>query len=93
MNVSLFSNEVKLEDERVMKLDYILTEGSSETEQIPFYGVKIIKFLGDLEEADEIAGVSETREDAVGIIRKLYQFQVTPISMPEIVDELITLGM
>lgn len=93
MSVSLFSNEVELEDERVMKLDYILTEGTSETEQIPFYGVKIVKLLGGLVETDEIPGVSEKREDAVEIIRQLYQFQVTPISMTEIVDELITLGM
>jgi hypothetical protein len=79
-----------LEDERVMKLNYSLTEKVSEMDKTPFYGVKITKFLGDLVESDEISGVTASREDALSIIRKLCQFQVTPVSMVEIVDELVT---
>ncbi len=90
MNDSYFCCEVMLEDERVMKLNYSLTEKVSEMDKTPFYGVKITKFLGDLVESDEISGVTASREDALSIIRKLCQFQVTPVSMVEIVDELVT---
>jgi hypothetical protein len=90
----LFSNEVLLEDERVMKLDYSLTEKISEADQKePYYGVKITKFLDDLVESDEIPGISSSKEAVVSIIKKLCQFEVTPISMAEIVDELVTQGL
>lgn len=88
----LFSNEVMLEDERIMKLDYSLTEKVSETNQAPYYGVRITKFLDELVESDEISGISESRENVVSMIKKLCQFQVTPVSMAEIVDELVTQG-
>lgn len=88
----LFSNEVTLEDERVMKLDYTLTERLSVAEKnTPYYGVQVTKYLDSTTESDEIAGISTSKEDVISIIKKLFQFQVTPISMVEIVDELITL--
>ncbi len=92
MKQVLFSNEVMLEDDRVMKLDYCLTERISEADQTPYYGVMITKFLNELVETEEITGVSASREDAVTIIKKLCQFEVTPISMVEIVDELVAQG-
>ena len=92
MKQVIFSNEVMLEDDRVMKLDYFLTERISEADQTPYYGVMITKHLDELKETEEIAGVSTSREDVVSIIKKLCQFEVTPISMVEIVDELVTQG-
>jgi hypothetical protein len=92
MKQVLFSNEVMLEDDRVMKLDYSLTERVSEKGQEQYYGVMITKFLDDSVESEEIAGVSSSREDVVTIIKKLCQFEVTPISMIEVVDELVTQG-
>ncbi|MDD3173311.1 MAG: DUF6514 family protein [Herbinix sp.] len=90
----LFSNEVMLEDERVMKLDYCLTEKISETEdKVSYFGIKVTKVLEDLRESDEVTGISTSREDVVSIIQKLCQFVVTPISMVEIVDELVTQGV
>ncbi|MDF2512887.1 MAG: hypothetical protein K0S04_2753 [Herbinix sp.] len=90
----LFSNEVLLEDARVMKLDYSLTERVSETNQdAPFYGVRITKRLDESVEADEITGISTSRDVVVSIIKKLCQHEVTPISMVEIVDELVTQGI
>lgn len=90
----LFSNEVRLEDERVMKLDYSLTEKTSETEcDGPYYGVRITRILDNMTEADEVTGISTSKDDVVQIIKKLFQFEVTPISMVEIVDELVTLGV
>lgn len=93
MKKLLFSNEVMLEDERVMKLDYCLTEGNSETNQTPYYGVSITKNVDALSESDEITGISTSREEVIAIIKKLYRFEVTPISMVEIVDELVTQGV
>lgn len=90
----LFSNEVLLEDARVMKLDYSLTERCSETDlAAPFYGVRITKRLEDSVETDEITGISTSRDAVVSIIKKLCQFEVTPISMVEIVDDLVTQGV
>ena len=90
----LFSNEVILEDERVMKLDYSLTEKASEADpETSYYGVKVTKHLSDQVEADEIPAISDSKAFVVSIIKKLCLFEVTPISMVEIVDELITEGM
>lgn len=92
MKKVLFTNEVELENERVMKLDYCLTERISESNQAPYYGVSITKVLDDQTESDEVSGISTSRESVVAIIKKLCQFEVTPVSMVEIVDELVTLG-
>lgn len=90
----LFSNEVLLEDARVMKLDYSLTEKHLEENQItPYYGVKITKYLDDLIESDEVTGISSSRENMIFIIKRLCQFEVTPISMVEIIDDMVTLGV
>ena len=87
----LFSSKVLLEDARSMQLDYCLMESFSEADQgTPYYGVKISKYLGDTVEADEVPGISSSRDSVVSILEKLHRFEVTPISMIEIVDELVT---
>jgi hypothetical protein len=90
----LFSNEVMLEDERMMKLDYSLTEKYTQENQItPYYGIQIAKYLGDSVETEEITGISYSKDTVVSIIKKLLRYEVTPISMVEIVDDLITEGI
>lgn len=90
----LFSNEVLLEDSRVMKLDYSLTEKRLEADQdTSYYGVKITKHLDNLIESDEVTGISTSKETVITMIRKLCQFEVTPISMVEILDDLVTQGI
>ncbi len=93
MKEVIFSSEITLEDEKVMKLDYSLTQGITETDQTTYYGVEITKYLENMVESDEILGVSLSKEDTVAMIKILYQNQVTPISMIEIVDDLITQGV
>ncbi len=88
----LFTSKVKLSEERVMKLDYSLIERNSELNQA-YYGIRVTKFLDDSTESDEIPGISASRENAVSILEKLFQYEVTPISMVEIVDELVTQGI
>lgn len=90
----LFSNRVILEDTKSMQLDYSIMESVSEEDHVtPYYGVKISKFLGETVEVDEVAGISTSRESVVMVLKKLFQFEVTPISMVEIVDELMTQGL
>ncbi len=94
MKQLLFSNEVLLEDARVMKLDYCLTEKFSDSEpRFSYFGVNITKRLDDIMESDEISGISASRDKVISIIKKLCQFEVTPISMVEILDELVTQGI
>ncbi len=89
----LFSSKVKLEDEREMALDYFLTEMISEADRVtPYFGVGIIKQSGAITETEEICGVSASKETAIGILEKLYRYQVTPMSLAEAVDELVTLA-
>jgi hypothetical protein len=89
----LFSSEVVLEDERIMKLDYCLTERYlEENSKTPYYGVRVAKHLEDMTEVEEVAGISESRDFVKSILKKLCLFEVTPISTVEIVDELVTQG-
>lgn len=94
MKELLFSNEVVLEDERVMKLDYSLTEKHLDSDQkASYYGVVVTKKLDNVIESDEVTGISTSRDAVISMIKKLFQFEVTPISMIEILDELVTQGM
>lgn len=89
----LFSNEVQLEDLRMMRLEYCLTESHSEEDASkPYYGIHIVKYLEGITEADEVRGVSNCKETVINMVRKLFQYEVTPISMIEIIDELVTLA-
>lgn len=89
----LFSNEVTLEDQRKMKLDYSLTESCAGESAESYYGIQIRKYLDDVTESDEVNGISYSRDTVISMIRKLFQYEVTPISMAEIIDELVTVGV
>lgn len=87
----ILSNVVELDEERVMKLDYCLTENLTETEPaIPYFGIQINKKLnGDLE-TEKVIGISHSKDTVMAYIKKLAQFAVTPISMVEVLDDMIT---
>lgn len=90
----LYSNRVTLEDARSMQLDYCLLENlSDEDKGTPYYGIRVSKYLGNTVETDEVEGVSTSKECVVTILRKLFQFEVTPISIAEAVDELVTMDL
>jgi len=90
----LFSNEVTLEDNRVMKLDYELIEMTSVTDQeTRYYGLGVTKYLDGIVETEEIDKISSSRDNVVALIKKLCQYEVTPVSTVEIVDELIAEGV
>ncbi len=88
----LFSNNVLLENESIMQLDYCLTERYSEDDhQKPYYGVRVEKRLDGQVDADEVAGISFSREKVVTILEKLCKHEVTPISLTEIIDDMQTM--
>jgi len=88
----LYSNEVCLEDERRMQLDYCLTAEYASGQLEPYYGIRITKRLGNLEEMEEVRGISYCKDSVKSIIKKLFQNEVTPVHLIEIVDDLITQG-
>lgn len=87
----LFSNEIPMGKD-TMRLEYSLTEKylNSEGEPTPIYGIQIAKHFKQKVELDEVLGISESKETVISILKKLFQYEVTPISMVEIVDELVT---
>ncbi|MBE5967459.1 MAG: hypothetical protein E7255_10955 [Lachnospiraceae bacterium] len=90
----LFSNEVCLEDERKMQLDYCLTADYAQAGQpVPYYGIRITKHFENLEETEEVCGISYSKERVMSMIKKLFQYEVTPIHLVEIVDDFVTQGV
>lgn len=87
----LFINEVTLENDRKMKLEYSIIESLESENGKPYYGIQIVKYIDGSTETEEIDGISYSRNKVESITRILYQNIVTPISMVEIVDDLITL--
>lgn len=87
----LFKNEVTLEDNRMMRLEYNLTENQSVDNDEPYYGIQIIKYLDGNLEMEEVRGVSYSKDKVKSITKILFQHVVTPISLVEIIDNLITL--
>jgi hypothetical protein len=89
--VLLFSSEVILEDNRCMKLNYsMLVTNKEEGTGEPYYGISISRYLDNTVETEEVEGISYSREAVVSMIKTLYHNVVTPISMIEIVDDLVT---
>lgn len=87
----LFMNEVSLDDDRMMRLEYNLTEKRSTDNDEPYYGIQIIRYLDDNLDMEEISGISYSKDKVKSITEILFQHVVTPISMVEIIDDLITL--
>lgn len=87
----LFENEVTLEDDRIMRLEYNLTENFNAENGEPYYGIQIIKHTDDNLEIEEVGGLSYSKDKVKSIIKLLFHHVVTPISMVEIIDDIITL--
>ena len=86
-----FSNELILLDGRKMRLEYSMTECLDEGSQSePYYGIKITKHLEEDTEAEEVCGVSYSKNTVSDMLRKMFEHKVTPISMIEILDDMIT---
>jgi hypothetical protein len=87
----LYSKEVTLDDDKKIRLEYNMTESLDSGNEKPYYGIQIIKNLEDNFEMDEVRGISFSREKVEKVAKILFENIVTPISIVEIVDDLITL--
>jgi uncharacterized protein (DUF2267 family) len=89
---------VKLENQMEMVLKYYLVEGPSKEQgdmdrSIFLYGIKIEKQFGRIVESEEVEALSYSKEVVLQLIQKLIECTVTPITLVEVVDELITLRL
>lgn len=85
---------VELEDKSVMELEYYLIENQKNEElDKALYGVKIAKRIGDYTESEEVDAISYSKEFVKQILDKLMENEVTPISMIEIIDDLVTIRL
>jgi hypothetical protein len=82
---------IVLEDNQEVKLDYYLVEDHKyQGQQTLLYGIKIVEHLGDYLETEYTEPISYSRDFVKEIVHKLWNNEVTLVSMFEIVDDLIT---
>ena len=87
---------VTLEDQREMVLNYYLIEEPSKENGVMnsskyLYGIKIEKQFGGIVESEEVEALSYSKEVVLQLISTLMECTVTPMTLIEVVDELITL--
>ncbi|WP_455716301.1 DUF6514 family protein [Anaerosporobacter sp.] len=90
--------EVKLENQMGMVLKYYLVEEPSkevgERDCLNFlYGIKIEKQFGEIVESEEVEALSYSKEVVVQLIHTLIECTVTPMTLVEVVDDLVTLRL
>lgn len=88
--------QVLVDDEKMMILSYYLIEDSSKVkdEQVNnLYGIRIQKQFGGIVESEEVEALSYSKEVVLQLIETLMEFTVTPMTLVEVVDELITLRL
>lgn len=84
---------VELEDQREMVLNYYLIEEPSKAngDMNYLYGIKIEKQFGGIVESEEVEALSYLKEFVLQLIDTLMECTVTPMTLVEVVDDLITL--
>ena len=85
------STKAKTEDGLELILAYYITEEICKMTKRYMYGIKVVCDKNGILESDSTGSISYSREDVIKMCRILVNQQVTPISLVEIVDELITL--
>lgn len=78
------------EDEHSFKLNYFLTQKQSEDLEATIYGVAVTKEASGIFEEEVVDDLSYLQQDAEEILITLANNLVTPLSLVEIVDELVT---
>lgn len=78
------------EDEHSFKLNYFLTQKQSEDLGATIYGVAVTKEASGIFEEEVVDDLSYLQQDAEEILITLANNLVTPLSLVEIVDELVT---
>lgn len=88
--------QVLVDDVKMMILSYYLIEESSKVkdEQVNnLYGIRIQKQFGGIVESEEVEALSYSKEVVLQLIETLMEFTVTPMTLVEVVDDLITLRL
>lgn len=91
--ITLVGRREVIVDKRSMQLEYYLIQESSvskESEVKSIYGIKIQKLFGEAIESDEVGGISYSKEVVLQLIDTLMKATVTPLTMVEVLDDLIT---
>lgn len=81
------------EDQRSFKLNYFLTQKQSVEEDQVIYGVAVTKEGEGILEEEVVDNLSYQREDVESMLSILANNLVTPISMVEILDDLVTVNL
>jgi len=81
---------VQLETGQTIQLEYLLTEETSEVTHNSLYGIKINKIFGEDCESESTGAISYKKDLVLQMIQDFSYHQVTPISIIEIVDDIIT---
>lgn len=79
---------------RKVQLEYYLAENVRDFAK-PVYGIRVIRYLKEelIREKEESWGISEDRGEVERLILKFMDNTVTPNTLPELVDEYITLRL
>lgn len=90
-NVLQFSDIVTLEDNTEMTLNYYLLHRIGTNMEGTVYGIQIVKKHMDYTESETVDGISYSEEFTIELIKILHTNLVTPCTMVEILDDLITI--
>lgn len=86
--------EVKSEEGNMMSLRYVLTRNCrNHIKGQKYYGIEIEKESNGTLEREKVEGISHSKEFVQGILECLYDNVVTPVSMVEVIDDLVTESM
>lgn len=83
------SIEMKLEDSRTIAIDYYISTSLDENEK-KVYGITVAKRDCLRNDMEETKGLSYSKKDVESLLYVLKEYQVTPMCLLEIVDDLIT---
>lgn len=89
------TRKIKLEGLRNIETKYYLVEENREGcgKSGKLFGIEIIKTESDVTESEYTGAISHSKEIVEEILLKLMDNYITPISLIEIVDEIVTLRL
>lgn len=85
------TKRMMLEDNKEVQLDYYLVEDFKDRgHDISLYGIKIVRHLEDYLETEDTEPISYSRDIVKDMVHKLWNNEVTLVTMLEIVDDLVS---
>lgn len=84
---------IELESGNWMELEYYLSEEDELETSGTHYGMSVVEMKDELTITESIRAVSQSKEVVADMLKDLITHTVTPISLVEIVDEMVTTRM